>query len=199
MKAYGLGHKNINLDARLLLAACLLIALTTFVPKAIAQNAGADQSLNAEDRLTAQTYQKLQKALDDKLAVREPTVYPNQLRSIFFTFWQHSLLQDAKRAFGEGSNSIADPFNTADDKDYPREITLGGISYINAEKWTVWLNSQRITPESIPFEILDIKVKDEYIDIKWFDGATNIIYPIRLRPHERFNLDSRIFFTGTAP
>jgi hypothetical protein len=45
---------------------------------------------------------------------------------------------------------------------------------------------------------MDIKVSRAYIDLKWFDGYTNKIYPIRLRPQERFNLDSRIFLPGTG-
>lgn len=77
-----------------------------------------------------------------------------------------------------------------------RELSLAGIVYNGKNDWTIWLNGQRVTPEALPKEILDLDVSGSYIQIQWFDAYTNQIYPIRLRPHQRFNLDSRIFLPG---
>ena len=187
---------------------CLIIALVAILVltgKSQISNAQADldnQSTGELDQTskpaTPETYTGLQRALDSKLAIRKPTVYPNEMRSLFFTYWQHTLLQEAKKTFNNPNTSGIDPFGAgAAQTNFPREITLGGISYTNAEKWTVWLNGKRVTPEAVPTEILDIVVQDTYIDIKWFDGATKNIYPVRLRPHERFNLDTKLFITGT--
>jgi hypothetical protein len=32
--------------------------------------------------------------------------------------------------------------------------------------------------------------------MKWFDEYTNQVFPIRLRPHQRFNIDARMFLPG---
>ena len=81
-------------------------------------------------------------------------------------------------------------------KTYPREVKLGGILYNGVEDWIIWINQTRITPGAIPSEILDISVYDNYVELKWFDGETNKIYPIRLRPNQRFNIDARMFLPG---
>ena len=70
--------------------------------------------------------------------------------------------------------------------------------YSQADNWVVWLNGQRVTPEAIPKEIMDIKVRKDYVELKWYDSFSNLIYPVRLQPHQRFNLDSRIFLPGAA-
>lgn len=137
---------------------------------------------------------------DAKSNVRDSSVTPEAMSSLFYTAWQHALLQEAKIGFntrlpdpGEdssGRSRVRDPGK--------RELSLGGIAYANEKKWTVWLNGVRVTPDAIPSEVLDIKVRDAYIDLKWFDGYTNKIYPVRLRPHERFNLDTRIFLPGNG-
>ena len=78
----------------------------------------------------------------------------------------------------------------------PRELKLAGISYNGPEKWTVWLNGQRITPDNIPDEIFDINVKENYIEVVWHDKQTHKVFPVRLRPNQRFNLDARLFLPG---
>jgi len=135
-----------------------------------------------------------------KSRLRDATVTPEMLQTLFYTAWQHALLQEAKELFttrlpdpGEvGSSSSNAPRDPG-----IRELSLGGIAYGSGDKWTVWLNGVRITPDAIPNQVLDIKVSRAYIDLKWFDSYTNKIYPVRMRPHERFNLDSRIFLPGT--
>lgn len=136
-----------------------------------------------------------------KQQVRDASVTPEEVTTLFFTAWQHALLQEAKIGFETAlpqPGAVASSSSGAPRDPGIREIALGGIAFYNPDRWTVWLNGVRITPEAIPEAVMDIKVSRAYIDLKWFDGYTNKIYPIRLRPQERFNLDSRIFLPGTG-
>lgn len=145
----------------------------------------------------------LQQAYFLKTKLRDPDINPQDLGTIFFTLWQHALLQEAKIGFlsrlpmpGElNEDAVTDPLQRPRGI---RELTLGGIVYAGSKDWTIWLNGQRVTPDSLPEEAIDLKVKNKYIELKWFDTYTNLIYPIRLRPHQRFNLDTRIFLPGTG-
>lgn len=146
----------------------------------------------------------IQDSFRNMARVRPPSVNPMTLDSLFFTTWQYELLKEAKRGFlarpatvGEMEQDPAKPIGERPRG--PREVSLGGIVYVNGDNWTIWLNGQRITPGAMPSEIIDLQVKREYIQIKWYDSFNNLIYPIRLRPHQRFNLDSRIFLPGAAP
>lgn len=124
-------------------------------------------------------------------AIDEPR--PEQIPSLFFTREALLLIEDAIRGLNSGAASGED-----NDKDPGiRELALGGIVFKANDDWTIWLNSRRITPDAIPSEIIDLKVRKEYIDIKWFDAYTNQIFPVRLRINERFNLDTRLFLSGT--
>jgi hypothetical protein len=136
-----------------------------------------------------------------KQNVRDASVTPESVQTLFFTAWQHALLQDAKIGF-KTALPMGGPMSSggsAVGRDPGiREISLGGIAFSSHSRWTVWLNGVRITPDAIPQAVMDIKVSRHHIDLKWFDGYTNKIYPIRLRPQERCNLDSRIFLPGTG-
>ncbi|MDB5490515.1 MAG: hypothetical protein JWO78_364 [Micavibrio sp.] len=137
---------------------------------------------------------------DAKRRVRDGSVMADDnFPTLFFTAWQHALLQEAKIGF-IGSRTGGGNSNAEQAKKDPgiREVSLGGIAFANAAKWTVWLNGVRVTPSAFPQQVLDIKVTQNYIDLKWFDNYTNKIYPIRLRPQERFNLDTRIFLPGAG-
>jgi len=140
----------------------------------------------------------LQESFQRKSKLRAPDVDPAQLNTLLFTLWQHELLQEAKARFKtrppDASELAADGTGTRPQG--PREISLGGISFRNPQNWTVWLNKVRITPDAIPKEVMDISVAKDYIELKWFDSSTNLIFPVRLRAHQRFNLDNRIFLPG---
>lgn len=128
------------------------------------------------------------------------------LQSLFFTFWQHQSIQNAKK--DRQRNAVVRPPSQAEldalergeiyesEQEYIREISLNGIAYNSEDDWTIWLNEQRITPKAVPKEIVALKVFKDYIELKWSDEKTNNVFPIRLRPHQRFNLDARIFLTG---
>lgn len=131
-------------------------------------------------------------------------VDPSEIPSLLFTFWEHESLVDARNSIGV----VRAPTQQEKDDDTPlsepkqkpppekRYITLGGIVFAGDKEWTIWLNGQRVEPKAVPPEIIDLKVYKDYVDIKWFDDYTNQIYPIRLRPHQRFNIDTRIFLPG---
>ncbi len=132
-----------------------------------------------------------------------------QMVSLFFTEWQHAAIREARNSRGlvrplsqEERDDIAGQGPTAEPIALPkpppemRYVSLGGILYTGEGDWIIWLNGRRVTPDSLPREVLDLKVFKGYIDVKWLDDYSNQIYPIRLRPHQRFNLDTRIFLPG---
>ncbi|MCD8520193.1 MAG: hypothetical protein LRY36_01395 [Alphaproteobacteria bacterium] len=134
------------------------------------------------------------------------TVQPDELRSLFFTFWEHNAIKDARNARGlarpptEAELAMLSDGGEELERIRPppeeREIRLGGIVFTRQGDWTIWLNSKRITPQALPREIVELRVYKDYIELKWLDEYTRQIFPIRLRPHQRFNMDSRIFLPG---
>ncbi len=138
--------------------------------------------------------------IEVKAQQQSPNPGLNDLLPLIFLKDEYDLLQEAKAILytrpplpGEidrvgSGEEIIDPGI--------RELSLAGIVYRSGRDWTIWFNEQRVTPKAIPEEVLDLRVHKDYIEIKWFDAYTNQIFPIRLRPHQRFNLDSRIFLPG---
>lgn len=134
---------------------------------------------------------------------------PLSVQSLLFNFWEQTALLEAKRSAessgltrGVTEGEIASALNMdamGERKKPPpeeRDIALGGIVYTSQKDWTIWLNGQRITPDALPKEVIDLKVYRHHVDMKWLDEYTLVLYPIRLRPHQRFNLDTRIFQPG---
>lgn len=134
----------------------------------------------------------------------DKAIDPDDLASLFFTFWEHNAIRDAKRARGLArpptESEILLPEEEEIERIQPepgsREIALGGIAYTSTNDWTIWLNGKRVTPNALPREIVELRVYDDYIELKWLDDYTRQIFPIRLRAHQRFDLDSRIFLPG---
>lgn len=130
---------------------------------------------------------------------------PSAMPSILFTYQEHQAIVDARNSRGlvrpvEDWELDAEP---EDDVPLPpppppetRYIRLGGILYSSKNDWTIWLNEKRVTPDSLPPEIVDVKVSNEYVEMKWFDEYTKQILPIRLRSNQRFHIDARIFLPG---
>lgn len=180
-------------------------------PPVVANQGGAvnaTQAVGSYENLEEDDFKGLDQALKNISDLRTDIVKPMDVGTIVFTLWQHSLLQEAKRLLkvrpvdrgedlsgtgigmgGSASEGAAVPRGV-------RELSLSGILFKGKDNWIVWLNGKRLAPDALPKEIMDIKVTDEYVDLKWFDAYSNLIYPVRIRPHQRFNLDSRIFLPG---
>jgi hypothetical protein len=133
---------------------------------------------------------EIEKDLAQRLMDMRPSIDVNAMQSLFFTKWEHDLIIDARRGLNtrppDSEDGVAAPAG-------PREITLGGIVFVSKKDWTIWLNDMRVTPNAIPEDVMDLKVYKNYIELEWFDASTNQIFPVRLRPHQRFNLDTRLF------
>lgn len=129
-------------------------------------------------------------------------VKPEDITSLFFTYWQYQSIQDSKSVRGvirpptEAELAAIERGDDIKPKASERYLSLAGIVYTNEDDWTIWFNSKRITPDAVPPEVLDLKVHEEYIELKWFDDYTNQVFPIRLRAHQRFHMDQRIFLPG---
>jgi hypothetical protein len=143
----------------------------------------------AEDESASMT--PIEKEINEQLAYLRPTVNIETMPSLFFSIWEHDLVRDARRGLNTRDGSDDGVEITG-----PRDISLGGIVYASGKDWTIWLNNIRISPKRMPSEVMDLKVYRTHIDLEWFDAQTNQIFPIRLRPHQRFNLDTRIFLPG---
>ncbi len=134
----------------------------------------------------------IEKEIGAQLSFLKPTVDVNLMPSLFYSVWEHDLIVDARR----GLKTRAPGSDDGVDVVGPRELALGGIVYNSSKDWTIWLNGLRITPTALPQEIMDLKVFKTYIELEWFDASTNSIYPVRLRPLQRFNIDTRMFLPG---
>lgn len=78
----------------------------------------------------------------------------------------------------------------------PRDLRLSAIIYKGNKDWAFWLNGLRVTPGDLPKEMQYVKVYKDHIEMKWFDAVTGLVYPIRIRPDQRFNIDMRTFVPG---
>ncbi len=173
-------------------------------PTSTAPTTNADASLGTYEELDPAAFKDLEAALTNMALLRKNMTQPEDVGTLVFTLWQHALLQDAKKMFGKkdvddpqsGGAILSEDGVMAPRAQGVREIGLNGILYKGKDNWVVWLNGKRLAPNALPDEIVDLKVHRSHIDMKWFDSNTNIIFPIRLRPHQRFNLDSRIFLPG---
>jgi hypothetical protein len=129
-------------------------------------------------------------------------IAPETIGPIVFTYWERAAITDARKSRGHVRARVpretTKPAPEPKIKPPPQEryITLGGILYVSGENWIIWLNGKRVTPTAIPKEIIDLNVYEGYVDMKWFDDYSNQIFPLRLHPHERFNIDSRVFLPG---
>jgi hypothetical protein len=125
------------------------------------------------------------------------TIGVSTIKSLVFTSREHQEIIIARRSAGKVKTASS---TSPEAKDKPldeeRYVHLQGIVYTSKEDWVVWLNGIRISPDALPEEALGMEVFKDYIEIKWYDDYTNQIIPLRLRPMQRFNIDSRIFLPG---
>ncbi len=167
-----------------------------------APESDVQSSSGTYEQLDPAAFKNLEAALGSMAVLRKNATPSEDIGTLVFTLWQHALLQDAKKIFRTRRPTESEIAAAADGgavEPKPRgirEIGLNGILYKGKDNWVVWLNGKRLAPDALPKEVIDIKVHSTYIDLKWFDSYTNLIYPVRIRPHQRFNLDSRIFLPG---
>ncbi len=134
---------------------------------------------------------------------------PPAVQSLFFNPTEQALLREARSGFNtnvmdDGSSIVEEDEKLALQKDAPanetsfteRALSLGGIVFSTPDDWTIWLNRRRITSANLPKEAIDLRVYKDFIELKWFDGKNNKIFPIRLRPNQTFNLDAQTFVPG---
>lgn len=139
-----------------------------------------------------------------------PDQESSEIQSILFTLWEFEAIEDARRAARDGQGFTRTPAEWELEEDLEtgpedyrekpppeeRYIRLSGILFHGPDDWIIWLNDKRVTPTALPVEVTDLKVYEEYVEFKWYDDYSKNIYPIRLRPHQRFNIDTRIFLPG---
>lgn len=147
----------------------------------------------------------------EEAAVQQSNAVPERMASLVFTYWEHEAIKEAQDSVGvvraptstELFRDLEQGVNVIEEKKVKpppekRYVSLGGIVYASPDDWTIWLNGQRVAPKALPAEVIDLTVRKGVIELKWFDEYTNKIYPLRLRPHQRFNLDTRIFLSGPS-
>lgn len=98
----------------------------------------------------------------------------------------------------EAINSIDNEDPTSEEINTPtnRFIKLGGIAYTSPDRWMIWINDQRVTPNNLLPEIVEIQVRKDYVDLKWFDEMLRKIIKIRLRPNWAYEIRTGILIPG---
>jgi len=196
------------------LASCFVLAvLAVPVLPAFAQDSGASPTFGTLDSVAGLSQEDLPPEVrilqsiekEIKAKYKKQVYVRSQVPSVFFTAPQHALLREARIGFNTRVPTLQDLKDQADPNDpnyrppvAMREISLSGIVYNSPDDWTIYLNKNRITRETIPAEVIDVKVYKDYIELKWFDAQTNQVYPIRLRPNQKFNLDVKVFLPGQS-
>jgi hypothetical protein len=184
-----------------------MFVLCTNYPQSFAQNSDANipEDSPFDVDVNDPLYQNLFLSFENNRKLRDVTVDPEQIGTVVFTIWQLALLEEAKNQFNVLSNLPPMPGATMNEEGEierpkgPREVNLGGILFSTSSDWIIWLNNMRVTPTALPEQIIDLKVSKTYIEMLWYDSYNDLIYPVKLRPHQRFNLDARIFVTGITP
>lgn len=143
-----------------------------------------------------------------ELAYKKQPISVASIPPTLFTKWEYEAILDAIRSRGKTkvraptSRELRESEGVEEERyrvrppPEERDITLNGLVYGGKNDWTIWLNGKRVTPNAIPEEVTDLRVYREYIEMKWYDDYSQSVYPIRLRPSQRFNLDTRIFLPG---
>ncbi len=131
--------------------------------------------------------------------------YPEGFRSLFFTKTEHDAVVAALARHG-GAMPVAPmpaaptaPLPAPDAKTAaaaPRVLHLSGIVSAAPGDWSIWLNGRQVTPSRLPPEVREIHVDKEYVALKWYDAQTQAVVPVKMRTHQRFNIDSRTFMPG---
>ena len=140
--------------------------------------------------------------------VKLPKVPASEIPSLFWEEDELSIIRQVKKGViqimpvDEGllnDTMFNMPTTTTAPKQFyiaPREILLSGLLYNSEGDWVVWLNGMRVTPQKKPDELRYINVKEQYVELKWYDAVTDKVYPIRIKPHQKFSIDLQTFLPG---
>lgn len=77
-----------------------------------------------------------------------------------------------------------------------RVIMLAGVVYKGPEKWIIWLNGQKVTPQQLLPEIMDIRVEQDRVHLEWFDIGINNVISLTLRPHQVYDIVTGVLLPG---
>ena len=77
-----------------------------------------------------------------------------------------------------------------------RLISLAGVVFRKPGDWIVWINGQKMYPQQLLPEIVDIDVSRDIVHLKWFDLGMNKIINISLRPHQTYDIVTGLLLPG---
>ena len=193
-----------SLRALLCALSFVLCASPVMAQQSIKQVDRSIEQLNRDLKLVLPPSQSVM-SIADKAAIEGAGIPIAAVSTILYTENEYSLILKARDRFNNALSgrqvinrraiSESDVWEKPSDPGR-REIALSGIVYKGEQDWTIWFNEQRVTPEAIPEEVLEMRVFNDYIELKWYDEYTNKIFPIRLRPNERFNIDMLLYLPG---
>lgn len=159
---------------------------------------------NAQDNIDSIASMASDEAKIEIVKLPQPPI--SQLKPLFWNNAELSIISQIKRGVIkvvpiDDSLVIEDLLNDGDipiitkTKKYkvPRDLRLSALIYNSKDDWSVWLNGMKITPDSDVTEVRYLNVNENYIEIKWFDAVTNKIYPVRIKPDQRYNIDTGLF------
>lgn len=72
----------------------------------------------------------------------------------------------------------------------PRRLRLGAIVRFGPDRWTIWLNGERVTPANLPPAVQAISVAEGQVVMQWYDARHDAVVPVALRPYQELLLDS---------
>jgi hypothetical protein len=79
-----------------------------------------------------------------------------------------------------------------------RVISVSGLLYRSPKDWIVWMNGQKVTPEKLLPEIVDIKIdSSSHMRLKWYDIGLDKVIAITLRPHQTYDIVTGVLLPGT--
>jgi|AntRauTorcE11897_2_1112592.scaffolds.fasta_scaffold03445_5 hypothetical protein len=128
---------------------------------------------------------------EEEPPIRIGTPYQPFNQSLFFT--QNDIIRIRMALAGIDSDVVSDG---EADKPENRVLRLSGITYSNPDQWMIWLNGMRITPYNMPPEMINVRVTEDFIDLKWFDNTLKKIIRIRLRPNQVYDISTGIMLPG---
>ena len=120
-------------------------------------------------------------------------------QSLMFTESEILKIQAALTGLeNEAIEGVSNEDPTSEELSVPenRFIRLGGIAFTTPDRWMIWINGQRVTPNNMLPEIVEIQVHKDYVDLKWFDELLRKIIKIRLRPNWAYEIRTGVLIPG---